>query len=290
LVTVVKYLQQLLAEMEQTKSCMRYFKSVILLLMMSSSLVIAVDDMDSMSASAEMDSMNATDMDSMSSIEEMAVDQVMPEPDKDQLDDESKEYYDNGALHFEYSYLDGQLHGTTKEYYETGEPKAEIVYDRGKQVSARYFLRNGKLERETRYVGGKKNETQMEYYTTGELFRERKFINGKLEGLEKEYYQNGKLKAERNYINGKKEGSAKGYHKNGNLQGDWIFQGGAPVSATIYYRTGELWLEHSAFDASGRLNGISLEYDKQGSLIAERYYVDDQLVKRKRKLDWFMFF
>lgn len=252
---------------------MRYFNYIILLSLVSLSFLAHSEDMTSMSG-----------MEGMGGVDEL---NATPPANNE---DEGKEYYDNGAIHFEYSYLDGQLHGTTKEYYETSEPKAEIVYDRGKQVSARYFLRNGKLEREIRYVAGKKNETQMEYYNTGELFRERKFVNGKLEGLEKEYYQNGKLKAERNYVNGKKEGSAKGFHKNGNLQGDWIFQNGVPVSATIYYRTGELWLEHTAFDTSGRLNGISLEYDKAGSLIAERYYVDDQLVKRKRKLDWFLFF
>lgn len=198
-------------------------------------------------------------------------------------------YYESGQIQIEYTYVNGQLHGTTKEYYETGETRKESIYEKGKLLSEKRFLKNGKIEYEMHYESGNKIENQLEYYPTGELFRERKLINGKQEGVEKEYYQNSKLKAERNYVGGKKQGSAKGYYKNGKLQGDWTFEGGAPVSATIYYRTGELWLKHTDFDKSGRLNGVTKEYDRNGSLIAERYYVDDVMVKRKRKLKWFWF-
>jgi antitoxin component YwqK of YwqJK toxin-antitoxin module len=93
------------------------------------------------------------------------------------------------------------------------------------------------------------------------------------------------MKAERNYKNGKKEGSARGYHSNGKLQGDWVFKNGMPTAATIYYRSGEKWLEHRFKE--GKLNGITKEYDKEGSLIAERYYKDDKLVERKIIIHWF---
>lgn len=199
---------------------------------------------------------------------------------------ENATYYESGALHFKYSYLNGELHGTTPEYYETGELKAEHVYQNGQLISKKEYRRNGALEYEMKYEEGHKTETQIEYYQTGQLFRQRSFLDGNRHGLEIEFYRNGQKKAERNYKYGKKEGSAKGYHSNGKLQGDWIFRNDEPISATIYYSTGEKWLVHTQFDKDGRLNGVSKEYDKGGNLIAKRYYKDDQLIQRKRVDSW----
>jgi antitoxin component YwqK of YwqJK toxin-antitoxin module len=197
-----------------------------------------------------------------------------------------KEYYESGTLHFEYRYRNNKLHGTTTEYYETGERKAELTYDNGQLEAKREYTRNGGLEYEMKYEEGKKVETQIKYYPTGEIFRQQTFVNGKLEGLEVEYYRNGKKKAERNYSNGKRDGSAKGYHINGKLQGDWIFKNGEPVHATLYYTTGEKWMVHTDFDQKGRLNGVSKEYDKEGNLVAVRYYKNDDMVQRQRINLW----
>ncbi|HHB91741.1 MAG TPA: hypothetical protein ENK59_00825 [Thioploca sp.] len=199
---------------------------------------------------------------------------------------EEKKYYDNGSVQFEYSYRSGQLHGLTKEYYETGELKAEHEYRSGKLISKRRFRRNGDLEYELKYEDGQKIEYKIEYYPTGERFRQRTLINGKREGLEIEFHRNGKKKAERNYIADKKEGSAKGYYINGRLQGDWLFKNGEPVSATIFYSTGEKWLVHSNFDDKGRLNGKSKEYEKDGTLKAIRYYKNNVMEKRRRVSRW----
>lgn len=196
-----------------------------------------------------------------------------------------KEYYEGGILHFEKSYLDDQLDGPYREYYETSEVKSEKTYDKGKLSFQRDYRANGQLEYEMKYDSkSNKLETQIEYYSTGELHNERVLLNGKREGLEVEYYQNGQKKAERNYKGGKKHGNAKGYYNNGNLQGDWEFEEGLPIAATIYYRTGEKWLVHH-FD-NGKLNGVTKEYDKNGNLMAERIYQNDQLVERKRKTSW----
>jgi len=204
-------------------------------------------------------------------------------------EDETEKYYESGALQFHYSYRKGKLHGITKEHYETSELRAEYNYKAGQLIAKKEFRRNGDLEYELKYEDGNKYETQIEYYATGELFRQRTLVNGKREGLEIEFYRNGQKKAERNYVTGKKEGSAKGYHINGNLQGDWKFKNGEPESATLYYSTGEKWLVHKDFDQKGHLNGSSKEYDKKGSLMALRYYEDDEMVKRRRLNRWTRF-
>ncbi|MEN8216544.1 MAG: toxin-antitoxin system YwqK family antitoxin [Pseudomonadota bacterium] len=198
----------------------------------------------------------------------------------------TEEYYESGALQFEYSYRNGKLHGLTKEYYETGELKAESDYRADKLVAQKIFRRDGNLEYELKSKDGQKIETRKMYYPTGELSREQSFVNGKLEGLEFDYYQDGQKKAERHYVNGQRDGSAKGYHMNGKVQGDWLFQNGNPVSATLFYSTGEKWLVHTDFDKKGRLNGTSKEYDKKGTLMALRYYEENEMVKRRRIGSW----
>ncbi len=200
--------------------------------------------------------------------------------------EETNEYYENGALQFSYSYRNGSLHGITKEYYETSELKAELDYRSGKLIAKREFRRNGDLKYELKYEGGNKIETELTYYPTGELFRQRTFVNGRIEGLEIDYYRTGQKKAERNYVNGKRDGSAKGFHINGNVQGDWIFESGEPVFATLFYSSGEKWLIYSHFDEKGRLDGASKEYDKKGNLMAIRYYVKNEMVKRRRISPW----
>jgi antitoxin component YwqK of YwqJK toxin-antitoxin module len=194
---------------------------------------------------------------------------------------ETEKHDDSGALQSQDAVGD-KLHSITKEFYETGEIKAEYLYKAGKLVAKKEFRRDGKLAYELSSEDGKKKETRMLYYPTGELFRERTLINGLRHGVEYDYYRNGQTKAERNYQNGKKEGSAKGFHSNGQLQRDFQFENGKPVSATIFYRSGEKWLVHTDFDDKGRLNGVSKEYDKQGNIMAERFYVNNYMVKRVR--------
>ncbi len=197
-----------------------------------------------------------------------------------------KKFYESGAVHFEYNYLNGKLQGKSKEYYETSEIKSEYIYRSGKLIAKKDYRHNGDLQYELKYENGIKYETEIHYYATGELFRQRTLVNGKREGLEIDFYRSGQKKAERNYINGKKEGSAKGFHINGKVQGDWIFENGEPVSATIFYSTGDIWLIHEDFDERGRLNGVSKEYDKEGNLMALRYYKNNDMVKRKRVSKW----
>ncbi len=200
-----------------------------------------------------------------------------------------KEYYEDGSLKAERTYLQDQLHGLSMDYYETGEVKSKSIYAKSRLIFQNNFRRSGQLEYELKYdpendLSGSKVETQIEYYPTGELHNKRILVNGKREGLEEEYYRNGQKKAQRNYKDGKKHGNAKGYHSNGNLQGDWEFVDGAPVAATIYYWSGEKWLVYNFVD--GKLNGVTKEYDKSGEMIAKRIYKDDQLIERKRVISW----
>ncbi len=207
-----------------------------------------------------------------------------------QSEEIKKKYYDNGAVQFEYNYKNGKLHGITTEFYESGVKKTETTYKAGKIIAQKKYNLNGNLTYTLKYANGKKIETTKRYYSTGELFRERTLIDGKIEGLEIDYNKDGNKKAERNYVNGLKEGSAKGYHYNGNVQGDWKFHNGEPIAADIFYRNGAIWLEHRDFNDKGQLDGVSKEYDKEGKLVALRYYKENEMVKRKKVSFWTRWF
>jgi len=207
-----------------------------------------------------------------------------------QSEETQKKYYDSGAVQFEYNYRNGRLHGLTKEFYESGAIKTESTYKSNKLIAQKQFNRNGDSEYELKYERNRKIEATKSYYPTGELFRKRTLVNGKITGFEIDYYKDGNKKAERHYIKGIKQGSAKGFHYNGNVQGDWLFQNGEPIAADIFYRNGAIWLEHKYFNDKGQLHGVSKEYDKQGTLVALRYYEENEMVKRTKIGPWSRWF
>lgn len=195
---------------------------------------------------------------------------------------EEKKLYPSGKVHFIYNKTAaGKLDGISKEFYESGNIKTEFTYDNGKLMAEKRYRGDGQVEYEFELKKGKKHEILRRFHPSGALFRERLLINGIQEGIERDFYPDGKIKAERTYKHGKKEGSAKGYYKNGRVQGDWIFENGVPVDATIFYLTGEKHLVHEFKD--GKIHGVTMEYDKDGSLKAKRYYQNDKLIKRERQ-------
>ncbi len=196
--------------------------------------------------------------------------------------EEEKKFYPSGAVHFIYNKsATGKLNGVSKEFYENANIKTEFTYDNGKLMAEKRYRGDGQVEYEFELKNSKKHEILRKFHPSGALFRERLLINGIQEGIERDFYPDGKIKAERAYKNGKKEGSAKGFYRNGKIQGDWIFENGVPVAATIFYLTGEKHLIHEFKD--GKIHGVTREYDKNGTLKAERHYNNDKLIKRIRR-------
>jgi len=167
------------------------------------------------------------------------------------------------------------------ETYENGETKSISEYVDGKLVVQKKYSLKGLLTYELRFdEEGNKYEIQRSYYDDERPLKIRPLKNNLTHGLEKEYYRNGHLRAIRHYIAGKKEGVAQGFYENGRLQGDWLFEAGEPISAEIHYMTGGVHLKHR-FE-NGKKNGLTKEYDKNGKLMAKRYYKNDKMIKRKR--------
>jgi len=152
------------------------------------------------------------------------------------------EYYENGSIHYEIPFINGQKNGLEKEYYESGNLKYETLFINGKLDGIRkgYFAGGG-LEYEVVYVNGMKYGVEKEYYANTNLVYEIPFVNDKKDGIQKEYFDSGRLKLEIPYVVDKRDGIQKEYYENGNLKLEVPFVNNkADGLEKGYYETGEL--------------------------------------------------
>jgi antitoxin component YwqK of YwqJK toxin-antitoxin module len=64
----------------------------------------------------------------------------------------SVEFYDNGAVRFRGSRLDGEMHGAWEFYRRDGSLMRSGAFDRGRQIGVwRTYDRSGEVVKETRF-------------------------------------------------------------------------------------------------------------------------------------------
>lgn len=98
----------------------------------------------------------------------------------------------------------GRAEGLQKNYYEDGKIKNEVTYVDGKRTGpARQFYTTGKLESEITYKDNQKDGPSKWYYEDGILYQEVTFVQGKKHGEEKKYHNTGKLMARLYWDNGR---------------------------------------------------------------------------------------
>ena len=69
-----------------------------------------------------------------------------------------KEYFDNGQIKSQGSYIDGKEEGYWKFYYETGQLRLEVNYTDGKKDGLlNEYYKNGQLRYEANYIDGQSN-------------------------------------------------------------------------------------------------------------------------------------
>jgi hypothetical protein len=105
-----------------------------------------------------------------------------------------KNYYEDGKIKNEVSYVDGRRDGAAKQYYTNGQAESEISYkDNVKDGPSKWYYEDGILYQEVTYRSGKKHGIEKKYHNTGKLMAELFWTDGEvLPGL-KEYDYNSKL-------------------------------------------------------------------------------------------------
>ncbi|HPE55632.1 MAG TPA: hypothetical protein P5514_04635 [Bacteroidales bacterium] len=208
-----------------------------------------------------------------------------------------KYFYDDGNLWKEGEYKNDLKNGYFKEYSRDGVLLSTAKYEDGvlqedvaelaKLDIKREYYPNGNVKIVASYNGDVPQGVRREYSPEGDITAGYVFQNGTIigegiineegikNGLWKEFYPNGALKSLGMYDHGKKQGEWKYYHPNGQLEqvGSYNKDGKADGFWTWYYPTGDVLREETYFN--GMIDGHSVEYAEDGSVIAEGDYVED---------------
>lgn len=210
-----------------------------------------------------------------------------------------KEFYPNGTIKTEKTYIDDQLHGYYKEYDNRGKLVLTMLYDNGAIVKSMVedqpdiemsnkYDENGKLIYSGPYRNNVPVGTHREYGPDGKIINS--FIyndNGLLlsegivdeagnrNGTWKDYYPTGKVKAEGSYVNSRQSGAWKFYRNEGRIEQTGNYNSGRPDGFwKWYYDDGSLLKEEEYFQ--GQRDGLCTEYSETGEIISQGQYTDGE--------------
>lgn len=210
-----------------------------------------------------------------------------------------KEFYENGKIHFERNYLDGQLNGYYKEYEENGNLRFAIKYENGKvinetadvvedieirniydsngiMVSSGSYKENIAIGIHRTYSPDGKVIASIIYDNYGEIVSEGIVNeNGERSGNWKDYYKGGNIRANGKYVNNLRAGKWNFYRINGKTEQTGSYRNGKINGLwKWYYYNGQLLREEEYFN--GKEDGMSVEYSEHGLIITEGEYINGE--------------
>ena len=198
-----------------------------------------------------------------------------------------KEYYTNGILKYEGTYLNGEKNGNGKEYYYSHAPRFhgkinekeneesiiffEGEYLNGKKWNGKGFDKNGEIIFELKDGTGKCQE----YNNEGVLIFEGEYINGEKHGKCKEYSNKDELIFEGEYINGKRNGKGKGHIIKDMAKFEGEYLNDKEWNGIVYDNQQNILCKL----ING--NGFIKEYNYKGELNFESEYINGNMQKVK---------
>ena len=195
-----------------------------------------------------------------------------------------KEFYDNGQLKRQTTYIDGLENGVELAYYENGQLSTKVHWLKGKWEGYLYeYYKDGALQAKSYYKNGEKDGESIWYYSNGQIHWQCKYKNGKKHGYYKDFQDDGSIFNEQNYYYGERHGVQKRYYgkdEKGNYNGVLT-----QVSNYSYGKKTGKWYYYSD---KGKLEKIET-YDKEkdglnkGDPYLTEYYENGLL---RNKYDW----
>ncbi len=208
-----------------------------------------------------------------------------------------KDFYSNGNVREEKTYLNGKLNGYVKRYNDDGRLVSSIKYSGGKvDLSAKEFEtdieireeydENGNITFQGSFKGLNPVGIHRFFSTEGKVIRSNTydiggllvaegviFPNGWKNGDWIYYYGSGKEQIKGKYINDKRSGKWIYYYKNGKIQQTGGYSNDKLTGIwKWYYDTGELLREE--YYIYGKLDGESIEYSVLGEVISKGNYIE----------------
>jgi antitoxin component YwqK of YwqJK toxin-antitoxin module len=212
---------------------------------------------------------------------------------------EWKEFYPNGRIKTEKTFVDDLIHGYYKEYdnrgilvltmlYENGaivkskvedEPDIEIVnkYDQdGKMIYSGPFRNKIPVGIHREYGKDGKVTNAFRYNDNGLLLSEGVVDEaGNSNGKWKDLYPDGKVQAEGQYTDNRRSGQWKFYNVASKVEQTGSYNNGRPDGLwKWYYENGALLREEEYFQ--GQRDGLYAEYSVSGEIIAQGQYSDGE--------------
>jgi len=210
-----------------------------------------------------------------------------------------KEFYPNGRIKKEETYVDGNLNGYYKEYDIRGTLVLTMLYDKGAIVKSlvedepdievvNRYDQDGKMI----YSGPYRNKIPVgihrEYGKDGKTINAFKYNDaglllseglideaGNSNGRWKDFYPNGKILAEGQYTDNRRTGTWKFYNLLQKIEQTGAYNNGRPDGLwKWYYENGTLLREEEYFQ--GQRDGLCTEYSETGEVIAEGQYSDGE--------------
>ncbi len=209
-----------------------------------------------------------------------------------------KEFYPNGNLKNECTYLNDLKNGYLKEYNINGNLQNTTKYNNGKLIedapelakldTKTDYYEGGFIKSSGTYKNGIPEGTFREFSIDGKITSSKIFKDGilvgeglydeanKEQGPWKEYHPNGQLKAQGVYKDGKRIGEWVFYYPNGKVEqkGKYDKKGEAQQVWDWYYDNGNLLREENYLNDA--LDGSTTEYDDAGKVITKGQYLDGQ--------------
>lgn len=149
-----------------------------------------------------------------------------------------KDYWENGKVKSELSYVDGELNGPCVWYMANGKPQMEVPYSHNKMNGLlRRWHENGNLMEESWYKDGVQDSVSRAYSLKGLLIEEGWYVDGKLNGEYHRWYENGQVFQEGGFVDDMMDGSWLIFYADGNLAAKADFDRGTGVQ-TSYEQSG----------------------------------------------------
>lgn len=183
------------------------------------------------------------------------------------------DYYQNGQLHYERTYVDDELQdGDYQEFDAQGRVTREYTYVDGGYDGAVKEYKKGELTKQAHYQEGQRDGWLIRYKAGKPTFRKR-YRNDKADGAEISYVD-GEKRKEYHYVEGAKRGVQKRYHPNGVLREIWtVGKNSRSVGKHVYYN-----------EQGIRTRVVNREYNEQGAKIAQtdKQYDDEGRLTNRR--------
>ncbi len=190
-----------------------------------------------------------------------------------------KIYFSNGHLSEEISFKDDFRDGVYKSYFINGGISSKQYYKKGVEDGPVFFYhKNGEVSYKFEKVQNKIEGTVKQFFPNGQLRYIQSFTDNERDSIATSYYADGKLLSKFQYKEGVLEGPYEEYFFNGNLERKGTYQKGSQSGENVdYWLNGKLF-QKNIYDADGKKNGLSQEFDKDGAKYLEFDYKKGNII------------